>query len=77
MAPFAPASTPPAVRYQRPPMARREVARVMGRIDAAELELTEALERLANAVNAVAYQLERWAERLRATNDIHVPLSRN
>ena len=45
--------------------------------DAVEMELVEALERMANAVNAVAYQLERWAERLVTTNDIHIPFSRN
>jgi len=45
--------------------------------DAAELELLDAIERLVNAMNAVAYQFERWAERLETMNDIHVSLSRN
>ena len=49
----------------------------MDRLDVSEMELIEALERLANAANAVAYQLERWAERLAASNDIRVQLFNN
>ena len=49
----------------------------MDRLDVSELELIEALERLANAANAVAYQLERWAERMQKTNDIHAQLFNN
>ena len=37
--------------------------------DAAMVELEEALDRLSNAVNAAAYQIERWAERLQEEND--------
>ena len=49
----------------------------MDRLDVSELELIEALERLANAANAVAYQLERWAERLAASNNASATLSHN
>ena len=41
----------------------------MDRIDAAQLELEEAMERLANALNAWAYEIERAAERVRESND--------
>lgn len=41
----------------------------MDRIDAAKLELEEALERAANAFNAWAYEVERATERLKAEND--------
>ena len=41
----------------------------MDRLDAAQLELEEAMERLANALNAWAYEIERAAERVREAND--------
>lgn len=41
----------------------------MDPLDAAMAELEEAFDRLSNAVNAMAYQLERWAELLQEEND--------
>ena len=41
----------------------------MDRIDAAKLELEEAMERAANAYNALAYEIERAVERLKIEND--------
>jgi uncharacterized protein YukE len=41
----------------------------MDRLDAAQLELEEAMERLANALNAWAYEIERAAEKVREAND--------
>lgn len=45
------------------------VGALMDHLDAVQLELEEALERLANAANAVAYQLERVLARLKESND--------
>ena len=39
------------------------------RLDVMEAQLLEAMERFTNAIDAVAYQLERWAERLKGAND--------
>ena len=41
----------------------------MDRIDAAQLELEGAMERLANALNAWAYEIERAADKVRESND--------
>ena len=41
----------------------------MDSLDAVKLELEEAMERAANAYNALAYEIERAVERLKQAND--------